>query len=223
MPSGKSNKPKRRKPRTGKRVSEKPSVLRLANTLMLVGLWGIAIALLITGVTLWPAIQLELGYTAKKITAPKSLDIPQEPIDKEFGITVPKINANAKIIPNVDPFNSVEYQKALTKGVAHAKGSAFPGDGRNIFLFSHSSVNLVDALRYNSVFYLLSKLTKGDSIYVYYRSMRYTYTVADVRKVPADAINYLFRVPETETVTLMTCWPPGTSAQRLIVIAERQP
>ncbi len=221
MPSGKSNKPKRRKPRTGKRVSEKPSVLRLANTLMLVGLWGIAIALLITGVTLWPAIQLELGYTAKKITAPKSLDIPQEPIDKEFGITVPKINANAKIIPNVDPFNSVEYQKALTKGVAHAKGSAFPGEGRNTFLFSHSSVNFFEALRYNSVFYLLSKMERGDPIDMYYRNIKYTYTVTDVRTVPSSAVEYLFTVPQTETLTLMTCWPPGTTYKRLIVIAER--
>lgn len=221
MPSGKRNKPKRSKKHVRARISKKSPFLRLANTLMLVGLWCIAIAIFIVGMTLWPAIQLELGYTAKKITAPKSVEIPQEPIDKEFGIIVPKINANAKIIPNVDPFNSVEYQKALTRGVAHAKGSAFPGEGKNTFLFSHSSVNFFEALRYNSVFYLLSKMERGDPIDIYYRNIRYTYTVADVRTVPSSAVQYLFTVPQTETLTLMTCWPPGTTYKRLIVIAER--
>ncbi len=195
----------------------------LSHILMRVGVLCIVLGVAVTFAMVWPLIRLELGYSLRQTFAPARTDLPQEPIDTEFGVVIPKIQANAKVIRDVDPFDSAVYQRALTKGVAHAKGSAFPGDGRNIFLFSHSSVNLVDALRYNSVFYLLSKLTKGDSIYVYYRSMRYTYTVADVRKVPADAINYLFRVPETETVTLMTCWPPGTSAQRLIVIAERQP
>lgn len=221
MPSGKRNKPKRSNTRTHTHVPKKSPLLRLANTLMLIGLWCIAIAIFIVGMTLWPAIQLELGYTAKKITAPKSAEIPQEPIDKEFGIIVPKINANAKIIPNVDPFNSVEYQKALTRGVAHAKGSAFPGEGKNTFLFSHSSVNFFEALRYNSVFYLLSKMERGDPIDIYYRNIRYTYTVADVRTVPSSAVQYLFTVPQTETLTLMTCWPPGTTYKRLIVIAER--
>lgn len=221
MPTGKRNKPKRNKIHTKKHASKNSTFLRVSNTLIHIGLWSIATALFIVGMTLWPAIQLEIGYNAKKITAPKSLEIPQEPIDKEFGIIIPKINANAKIIPSVDPFNSVEYQNALTRGVAHAKGSAFPGEGRNTFLFSHSSVNFFEALRYNSVFYLLSKMERGDPIDIYYRNIRYTYNVAEVRTVAPSAVEYLFTVPKTETLTLMTCWPPGTTYKRLIVIAER--
>src|SRR5687768_8091733 len=43
-----------------------------------------------------------------------------------FQISIPKINANAPVIPNVDPFNEIEYKKSLENGVAHAKGTVMP-------------------------------------------------------------------------------------------------
>lgn len=143
-----------------------------------------------------------------------------KPIDEEFGIVIPKINANAKVIKDVSPFNSSEYQLALTKGVAHAKGSVYPGQFGNVFLFSHSSVNFYEAVRYNSVFYLLSKLEKGDDIYIFYKNNKIKYKVFDKKIVDSGDTFYLTNNLKKHTLTVMTCWPPGTTFKRLLVIAE---
>lgn len=143
------------------------------------------------------------------------------PNDENFGIVIPKINANSKVVKNVNPFNSSEYQVALTKGVAHAKGSAYPGQFGNVFLFSHSSVNFYEASKYNSVFYLLSKLNKGDDIYIFYNKTKLKYKIVGKKTVSPNDVSYLAaNNSKKHTLTLMTCWPPGTTLNRLIIVAE---
>lgn len=169
----------------------------------------------------FPVARIEIGYSLNK---PK-VNINQiTPIDTDFGILIPKIGANSKIVPNVDPFNSGIYQAALTKGVAQAKGSASPNEIGNMFLFSHSSANILEASKYNSVFYLLSKLEKNDEIYIYYKNVKYKYKITDKKIVDAKDVSYLNRQSSTinrqsSSLTLMTCWPPGTTYKRLLVIA----
>lgn len=143
------------------------------------------------------------------------------PPDLDFSIVVPKISAVSRVIKDVDPFNSVIYQKALTKGVAHAEGSALPGQGKNIFLFSHSSVDFYEASRYNSVFYLLRKIELGDEVLLYYEDEEFKYEVISTQIVEPDDVQYLSSTSDTEMLTLMTCWPPGTTSKRLIIQAEK--
>ena len=178
--------------------------------------------LIITSVVLFiyifaPIFQVELNYNLNKPNKTISQIIPT---DKSFGIVIPKIGANAKIISQVDPYNSYIYQVALTKGVAQAKGSAFPNQTGNIFLFSHSSASLLDAKTYNSIFYLLSKLKKEDKIYIYYKNLRYEYKVNQIKIVDASDVSYLNAKSDKKTLTLMTCWPAGTNYKRLLVIAD---
>lgn len=163
-----------------------------------------------------PVAKVEINYSLNK---PKLTINQIKPLDKTFGIVIPKINANAKIIANVDPYNSNIYQLALTKGVAQAKGSAIPSEIGNMFLFSHSSANLLEATRYNSVFYLLSKLEKQDEIYIFYKNVKYKYVVSETKIVDAKDVSYLNPESKVRTLTLMTCWPPGTNYKRLLVIA----
>ena len=144
------------------------------------------------------------------------------PADEKFGILIPKISANAKVIPDVNWQDSKEYQKALTKGVAHAKGTAKPGESGNIFIFAHSGVDFYEAARYNAVFYLLNKLEKGDEIYLIRDSQKFTYSVTDKQMASGEQIEYLSGDSQKKTVTLMTCWPPGTTWKRLIIIAEQE-
>ncbi|OGE71585.1 hypothetical protein A3H40_03905 [Candidatus Daviesbacteria bacterium RIFCSPLOWO2_02_FULL_38_15] len=47
---------------------------------------------------------------------------------KDFTISVPKVGIDAKVYPEIDPYNTAEYKQALSKGAAHAKGSAYPGN-----------------------------------------------------------------------------------------------
>lgn len=169
--------------------------------------------------TFFPIIKEELGYdlyrTTHKTPAAENLT----PVDANFGIVIPKLGANARVIANVDPYNAAEYQYALTKGVAHAKGTALPGETGNIFLFSHSSVNFYVALQYNSVFYLIHKLTPGDEIDLYYHKTKFVYHVTGTLFVNPKDVSFLTTRTTEKTLTLMTCWPPGTTYERLLVTA----
>jgi LPXTG-site transpeptidase (sortase) family protein len=142
------------------------------------------------------------------------------PVDKEFGIVIPKIGANAPVVNQVDPFNPQEYQAKLAQGVAHAKGSAHPGSLGNTFLFAHSSASFLEASRYNAVFYLLNKLEKDDLIYITYQNRIYEYRVSETKIVPQEAVEYLSENHTQKTLTLMTCWPAGTTLKRLLVRGE---
>lgn len=143
------------------------------------------------------------------------------PADTDFGIVIPKINANSKVIPNVDPANYNEYITALKKGVAHARGTVFPGMKGNIYLFAHSTDNFWNVGRYNAVFYLLKELQAGDDIYVFFMGKRYNYVVYEKTIVNPDQVNFLYEQPKNdEILTLQTCYPPGTAWKRLIIRAR---
>lgn len=194
---------------------------RLGTLLLFV---GIAIAL----ATYWPIIVQEFSYqkhlqnVSQQQKLPPSLRTIPTPIQPDFSIVIPKINANAPIVANVDAGDPKEYQYALTKGVAHAKGSALPGDGGNAFLFSHSSADFFLATRYNSIFYLLGKLIPGDLIYIFRDGRRYTFQVQKVSTVNPNDVSYMEKGNKGSDprITLMTCWPPGTDFFRKIVEAN---
>lgn len=174
-------------------------------------------ALFIFIFTFTPVFKAEVDYQLNLKKSPPVSEI--IPIDPEFSVVIPKINANTKVIKNVDPFDSKIYQPALTKGVAHAKDTATPDKPGNTFIFAHSAGDWYQANRYNAVFYLLKKLEPEDEIIVYYQSQKYTYTVNQTKLVKGDQLNYLSSSPNKNQLTLMTCWPPGTTLKRLVVVA----
>ncbi len=192
---------------------------KLSLFLIIFGILAILASLVIFILTFYPVFQVELKYELQTISKPLS-NKPMSPIDTDFGIVIPKIKANSKVVANVDPYNSREYQIALTKGVAHAKGTSFPGQQGNVFIFSHSSVNFYEAIRFNSIFYLLDKLNKGDEIDLYYHQKKFKYLVSEKKTVDPSSIQYLTGETSGKTVTLMTCWPPGTTFKRLIIVGE---
>ena len=143
------------------------------------------------------------------------------PIDPLFGILIPKLGANAKVFPNVDPSNPDVFLPILQKGVAHAQGTFFPGQKGNIYLFAHSTDNFWDIGRYNAIFYLLKDLRVGDDIVFFSQNVRHNYTVTKSNIIDPLEVSYITR-PQTgkELLILQTCWPPGTTWQRLMVFAE---
>lgn len=153
------------------------------------------------------------------LTGSKQQDI--TPPDTEFSIVIPKIGASAKIFPNVDPSDENAFLPVLKQGVAHAKGSVFPGGRGNIFLFAHSTDNFWDAAQYNAVFYLLKDLKPGDLIVIFYQGERHDYYVTGQRTVdPSDTSFIDHAETGTEQLILQTCWPPGTTFERLLVTAR---
>lgn len=200
--------------------------------------------------TLGPLIQVELGYRIDKISGVKrtvaanitpsetqpgaSPDVSEGgtfgkikasgndiiPVSTEFGIVIEKINANAKIVPQVNPGNEREYVAALTKGVAEALGSTPPGQPGNLYLFSHSTNAPWNIVRYNAIFYLLRELEVGDKVIIFYKNKRYDYIVFDKIIAKPTDISYLTNRYEVPVLTMQTCDPPGTLLNRLIVRAR---
>jgi len=208
-----------------------PSNSGIKKALLLILLIGVALAL----IQYYPVIKSEAEYLIRTVrgqrqqkvalTTPKTTDKEKEkaktivPVDKEFGIVIPKIGVNMAIIPQIDPFDPKKYQKALTKGIAHVKDTTLPSSEGNTVLFAHSSDNFYNANRYNAVFYLLSKLVTGDDVVVAYENTLYRYEVTEKSIVEPDDIEYMERSTESK-VTLITCWPPGTTLKRLVVVAK---
>ncbi len=144
-----------------------------------------------------------------------------EPVSHNFGIVIEKIGVNAPIIADVDVTKEEIYNKALENGVAHAKGTAYPGTDNNIYLFAHSSLNFWQLGEYATVFNLIRKLEKGDRIVLFYQNDIYDYRVEKKEILDGFDTSPLTRQYENETLTLQTCHPPGTTMRRLIITAPR--
>ena len=143
------------------------------------------------------------------------------PKDTEFDILIPKIGANSRIFPNVSPSNPNEFLPILQKGVAHARGTVFPGMPGNIYLFAHSTDNFWDVGRYNAVFYLIKDLSPGDEIVIFFEGQRHNYTVTGSKTVDPSDVSYIVDSKTgKEQLILQTCWPPGTTWKRLLVFAR---
>lgn len=187
--------------------------------LAIVGIILILVALVVPAKTFAPVVKSEINYQINKKSS-ESVEV--VPANTDFSIVIPKINANAKIIPGVDPFNSKIYQQALTQGVAQASTSDTPDKSGNVFIFAHSAGNWYQANQYNAVFYLLNKLKPSDKIFVYFKNKKYSYSVTEIKTVDSKQSDYLNRNFGANQLTLMTCWPPGTTLKRLLVIAKLQ-
>jgi sortase A len=160
--------------------------------------------------------------------------IPTEPnISAKFNITpyenriiIPKIGKN---IPLVDisitksfDFDHMEniFMTELEKGVVRYPGSAAPGEKGNAFVFGHSSNYPWMKGNYNEVFALLDNVEFGDQIIVFYNQKKFVYTVREKKIVRPGDVKALERNPEATELSLMTCWPIGTTLKRMLVFAE---
>ncbi len=140
--------------------------------------------------------------------------------NKEYGIIVPKLGLDEKVIFNVDPNDENQYRQALKEGIAHASSTKYPDENGLGYYFAHSS-SPDFKVQYNAVFYLLNKLEAGDDIYIWHDYKRYRYVVTEKRINRPDDVAFLYDHYEGENIVLQTCWPPGTTKERLLVFATR--
>jgi len=182
-----------------------------------------------------PALRLEAGYHLTPKTEPEVLPaavpvvfeplttpdgVPITAINENFALIVPKIGINAPVASNVDPAKPDEYGQTLQASVAHASTSFFPDEDGTVYLFSHSTNYdwFVDDL--NAVFYLLKNLNTGDTVVLMYNHKRYTYKITDKKVVSPTSTSYLYPHVGTRNLILQTCWPPGSTSQRLLIFAD---
>lgn len=156
------------------------------------------------------------GFGSFLNLAPQSIT----PVDPNFGIVIEKINANARIIPDVDPGDEKQYARALAQGVAAVAGSTLPGEPGNLYVFSHSTDAPWNIIRFNAIFYLLRELDKGDRVVVFYKGRRFDYIVYDKQITSPTNLDFLKNRYDQPVLTLQTCDPPGTLLNRLVVLAK---
>jgi sortase A len=190
----------------------------------------ILFSLLGLGLTYGPLLKQEIAFRLQK-PVPKILasgfgQINNQSLaqavsapDANFSLVIPKINAASKIIANVDAKNSQAYNAVLKKGIAHAAGTVFPGMNGTIWLFAHSASSPWDIRNYNAVFYLLTKLEKGDEIIVFFEGHKYSYRVTE-KKITSPQDTTGFKQRGEEILVLQTCYPPGTVDKALLVFAK---
>lgn len=164
----------------------------------------------------------------KLITGAAKLDIDLDIAPYDNRIIIPKIGRN---VPLVDvginssfDFDHIEniFMRELEKGIVRYPGTAKPGEKGNAFIFGHSSNYPWMKGEYNSVFALLDELSFGDEVIVYFNQKKYTYIIKEKKVVKPGNVKVLDRDPEKKELSLMTCWPIGTTINRLIVFAELQ-
>lgn len=149
--------------------------------------------------------------------APTPIPIPTTPINfPTNNLRIAKINVGANVHWDVEEGDILNQLKS---GVAHYKGTSKPGEGGNIFIVGHSSNYPWIISSYNSVFALLDKLAPGDRIELSDNTHNYVYEVKSTRIIKPGDVSVLDSTSK-ETLSLLTCWPIGTSLKRMIVQAE---
>lgn len=141
-------------------------------------------------------------------------------VSQDYLLILSEIDVSVPIILNVNGNDQQAYNKALEGGVAHLKGSAMPGRAGNVFIFGHSSYFPEEPGNYKEIFRELNNLNPGSIMEIQGSDARHIYRVTDKKIVGPSDVEVAAQNPNLRQLTIMTCWPLGTTEQRLVVVGE---
>ncbi len=157
---------------------------------------------------------------SRSVSATPIIGDVEGPVGPEPKIIIPKINLEVPVVyGGITDENAI--QKALEEGVVHYGGSPTPGQQGNVVIVGHSSNNILNAGKYKFAFVLLKRLEVEDTFFVHKDGVRYTYKIYEKKIVKPEDTSVLGPAQKPNSITLITCDPPGTSLNRLIVVAEQ--
>jgi LPXTG-site transpeptidase (sortase) family protein len=137
-------------------------------------------------------------------------------------IIIPKINVEIPVDYSDTSTNEAVIENDLEAGVVHFPTTVLPGQDGNAAFYGHSSNNIFNPGKYKFAFVLLHTLVDGDTFYLTYNDRIYVYKVISHTVVSPSDVGVLGPVAgQTATATLITCDPPGTSINRLIVVGQQ--
>lgn len=142
-------------------------------------------------------------------------------VGKDPKIIIPKINVEIPVVYDEPSIQEAAVQKALERGTLHYATTPNPGEKGNAVIFGHSSNNILNSGKYKFAFVLLSRLENGDTFMLEKGGTRYVYKVFEKKVVPPTDVSVLGNYGDKSTATLITCDPPGTSINRLVVVGEQ--
>ena len=120
-------------------------------------------------------------------------------------VEIPKINVNKAVVQGVGT-------EDLKKGPGHYPSTPMPGEKGNAAIAGHRTT-------YGHPFYDLDALKPGDDIYISTRTGKFHYQVDHSMNVDPHDVAVLDSTPDNR-LTLTTCTPRFSAAQRLIVVSR---
>lgn len=136
-------------------------------------------------------------------------------------VIIPKINVEIPVVYDEPSIQDNAVETALERGVLHYATTPAPGEHGNVVVFGHSSNNIFNKGKYKFAFVLLSRLETGDTFYLTKDGKRYAYRIYEKKIVKPTDIGVLGSASKADSATLITCDPPGTSLNRLVVTGEQ--
>lgn len=145
------------------------------------------------------------GYNIPKETA----SVPN------YFLTIPKLGITNAFISTTDT-NLAQHLVSLA-------GTPLPPNKGNTVIFGHSTLpQLFDPKNYKTIFADAYKLQVGDTFTATVSNVVYTYKIFSITVVNPDDTSVLAQTYDDSYVTLITCTPPGTIWERLIIKARLQ-
>jgi LPXTG-site transpeptidase (sortase) family protein len=153
---------------------------------------------------------------------PLILDPNNAAVDPSPQIIIPKINVQVPAVYDVTTIKEEDVQAGLENGIVHYVTTSNPGEQGNAVFFGHSSSNILNRGRYKYAFVLLSWLEINDTFYIQKGGIRYVYKVFDKKIIKPTEVSILDPIAgHTSTATLITCDPPGTNVNRMVIIGDQ--
>ncbi len=145
---------------------------------------------------------------------------------QKFFISIPSIGIyNLPVTPNVQSDTESIYQKVLENTLAHFKYTGLPlsDEKSNTVIYGHSASMIYNPQKNDPklAFSFLPEIKIGDKIILDFKEAKYEYTVFRTKVVNPQDLSIISNTPNTDTLTLFTCYPLGNNSQRFIVLARK--
>ncbi|HSE29791.1 MAG TPA: sortase [Candidatus Saccharimonadales bacterium] len=145
-------------------------------------------------------------------------------VGPEPRLIIPKINVDVPVVYGVDSLEENAVQDALQEGVVHYNlpgANSVPGQRGNGSYLGHSSNDVFAGGDFKFALLLADNLMPGDTFFMHYQGVRYTYKVTEKKIINPDEISALQIGYDKPMATLITCTPPGTALKRLLIYGEQ--
>lgn len=136
----------------------------------------------------------------------------------EYKITIPKLNIIDVDVNFASVYDPTSAMGILKYGLGNYLNA--PDTKKKMLLFGHSSGYAWDHSDYKTILIEINKLSSGDRIYINYKEKGYVFEIYDSNIIPASQDHTLVQNDSVNELTLYTCWPPNSIAQRYVVYGK---
>lgn len=156
-----------------------------------------------------------VDYTNASNWFPAYAGGPTNPTRPSYFLSIPKLGITNAFVSTEDV--------NLANHLVNLSGTSIPPEKGNTVIFGHSTLpQLFNPTDYKTIFANAYKLQVGDTFQTTVDSVVYTYKIISIVVVEPDDTSVLAQSYDDSYVTLITCTPPGTVWERLVIKARLQ-